>query len=67
MREKILFFFLVFFEKEIFPFKGNVFKIKGEKSEEKSEELKKYTNNFFNFIEEKSKNINHDLFKKYLN
>ena len=49
----------------IFPFKGNAFKTKEEKSEEKSEE--KYINNIFTFIKEKSKDINNDLFKTYLN
>ena len=53
---------MLFFEKGIFPFKNNVFKTKQEKSEEES---KKYINNAFTFIEEKSKNINNDLFKIY--
>ena len=45
-----------YFEKGIFPFKGNVFKTKEEKLEEKSEEMiGKYINNTFSFIEEKSK------------
>ena len=44
MREEILFVFL----KGIFPFKGNVFKTKEEKSEET---IEKYTNNTFAFIE----------------
>ena len=56
-----------FFEKGIFPFKGNVFKTKEEKSEEKSEELKEYINNTLTFIEEKSEGINHDLFNRYFN
>ena len=43
-----------FFEKGIFSFKGNVFKTKEQKSEEKSEErFKKYINNTFTFIIEK--------------
>ena len=50
-----------FFEKGIFSFKGNVFKTKEEKSEEK---LKKYVNDTFTFIEEKSKGIINDLFTK---
>ena len=54
MREKILL---------IFPFKANVFKTK----EEKPEELKKYINNTFTFIERKSGNINNDLFKIHFN
>ena len=36
------------FEKGIFPFKGNVFKTKEEKSEET---IEKYTDNIFAFIE----------------
>ena len=69
MREKI---FSGILKKGIFPFKGNVFKTKEEKPEEISgekseEELKKYINNTFTFIEEKSEGINHDLFKKYFN
>ena len=39
-----------FFEKGIFSFKGNVFKTKEQKSEEK---FKKYINNTFTFIIEK--------------
>ena len=55
-----------FFEKGIFPFKGNVFKTKEAKSEEKlgeksEEELRKYINNTLNFIEKKSENINNDF------
>ena len=53
-----------FFEKGIFSFKGNVFKTKEEKSEEK---LKKYINDTFTFIEEKSKGIINDLFTKCFN
>ena len=57
-----------YFKKGIFLFKGNAFKTKEEKSEEKKEETKEeYINNIFTFIEEKSKDINNDLFKKYLN
>ena len=43
------------FEKGIFPYRGNVFKTK-----EESEE-----NKFFKYIENESKSINYDLFKKY--
>ena len=55
-----------FFEKGIFPFKGNVFKTKEAKPEEKlgeksEEELRKYINNTLNFIEKKSENINNDF------
>ena len=58
------------FEKGIFRYRGNVFKTKEEleKSEqweesEESEELEE--NKSFNYIENKSKGIDHDLFKKY--
>ena len=46
-----------FFEKGIFPFKGNVFKTKEEewKEESKEEKLKKKINNTFTFIEENQK------------
>ena len=58
--------FIDFFKKEIFRFKGNVFKTKEEKSKEKSEEeIGKLNNGGIGFIKEKSKNINNDLFKKY--
>ena len=57
-----------FFEKGIFPYKGNVFKTKDEKSEEESEEkIEKSTNDGIIFIEEKSRDINNDLFKKNFN
>ena len=54
---------IVFFENGIFPFKGNVFKTKEEESKE--EKFKKYINNAFTFIEEKSENINNDLITKF--
>ena len=53
-----------FFEKGIFPFKGNVFKTKEEKLEETKEEL---TTNTVTFIEKNSKDINNDLFQTYYN
>ena len=61
-----------FFEKGIFPFIGNVFKTKEEKSEEKSEEkpeekIEKFINNAIALIEKESKGINNDLFKTYFN
>ena len=57
-----------FFEKGIFPFKGNVFKTKEEKSEEIKEETKEgFINNAIALIERESKDINNDLFKKYFN
>ena len=55
---------IVFFEKGIFPFKGNVFKTKEEKLEETKEEL---TTNTVTFIEKNSKDINNDLFQTYFN
>ena len=68
MREKIL---LVFFKKELLPYKGNVFKTKEEKSEEESEdELEEESEEervkkFIEYIENESKDINYDLFKDY--
>ena len=53
-----------FFKKGIFPFKGNVFKTKEEKSEMK---IEKSINDGIIFIKEKSKDINNDLFNKYCN
>ena len=65
---------IVFFEKGTFPYKGNVFKTKEEKSEDESEEeseknkLEKIKDNykkFIEYIENESKGINYDLFKDY--
>ena len=51
------------FEKGIFSYKGNVFKIKEkEESEEESEEESK-ENKFFKYIENESKSINYGLFE----
>ena len=56
------------FYKKIFPYKDSESKTKGEKLGENSEEeLKEYINSAFTFIEEKSKEINNDLFTKYFN
>ena len=62
-----------FFEKGIFPYKGNVFKTKEEKSkdeseeesEEKSEEEseKQRVKKFIKYIEKESKDLNYGLFK----
>ena len=54
-----------FFGRGIFPYKGNVFKTKEEESEEESEEerIKK----FIKYIENESKGVNYDLFRKYFN
>ena len=49
------------FEEEIFLFKGNVFKTK--EKEESEEELDE--NKFFKYIENKSENINNELFEKH--
>ena len=57
-------------ENEFFHLKGNVFKTKEEeesKEESKEEKFKKYINNTFTFIEEKSRGINNDLFQTYFN
>ena len=55
-----------YFKKGIFPFKGNLFKTKEEKSEKKSgEKTEKSINDGIVFIKEKSKYINNDLFNKY--
>ena len=57
-----------YFKKGIFPFKGNVFKTKEEKSEEIKEETKEeLINNAIALIEKESKDINNDLFKTYFN
>ena len=54
-----------FFEKGIFPYKGNVFEIKEEKSEEESKEER--IKNFIKYIEDESNGINYELFKKHFN
>ena len=54
-----------FFERGIFPYKGNVFKTKEEESEEESEEER--VKKFIKYIENESKSINYDLFKKHFN
>ena len=54
-----------FFEKGLFPYKGNVFKTKEKKSEEESKEEK--VKNFIRYIENESKIINYDLLKKHFN
>ena len=48
-----------FFKKGIFPFKGNVFKTKEEKTEEN------FINGSIIFIKEKSRDVNDDLLEKY--
>ena len=60
MREDII----SFFEKGIFPFKGNVFKTEEEKEEIKEKEKEEYINDVVAFIGKESKIINNDLFHK---
>ena len=56
------------FEKETFPFKGNVFKTKEEESEEnRLEQRKDNYKKYFKYIEDKSIDINYELFKKHFN
>ena len=56
------------FKKGIFPYKGNIFKTKEEESEEnKLEKIKDDYKNFFNYIEDESKSISYELFKKPFN
>ena len=56
-----------FFEKWIFPYKDKTFqtKEKKESEEESEEELKE--NKFLKYIENESKGINYELFKKHVN
>ena len=54
-----------FFEKGIFPYKGNVFKTKEKKESEDESEEESEENNFFKYIENESKSINYDLSKDY--
>ena len=54
---------IVLFEKRIFPYESNVFKTK---ENELKKESKEYVNNTFTFIEEKSKDINNELFTNFL-
>ena len=62
-----------FFEKGIFPYKDKAFETKEEESEEElEEELKKEskkerTEKFFDYIEDESKCITYELFKKHFN
>ena len=60
-----------FFEKGTFPYKGNVFKIKKEESEEESEKnrLEKIKDDYkksIEYIENESKSINYELFGDYV-
>ena len=57
-----------FFEKGTIPYKGNVFKTKEEEEESEENKLKKIKDDykkFFKYVEDESKSINYDLYKKY--
>ena len=65
MQEQIL---LVFLKKGFFHLKVMYLKQKKKKNrkkESKGEKFKKYIDNTFTFIEEKSRNINNDLIQTY--
>ena len=65
MQEQIL---LVFLKKRFFHLKVMYLKQKKKKNrkkESKEEKFKKYIDNTFTFIEEKSRNINNDLIQTY--
>ena len=51
-----------FFEKGIFPYKGNVFKTKEEKSKDEESE-KERAKKFIKYIEKESKDLSYGLFK----
>ena len=51
-----------FFEKGIFPYKGNVFKTKEKKSKDEESE-KERAKKFIKYIEKESKDLNYGLFK----
>ena len=54
------------FENGTFPYKGNVFKTKEEESEEnRLEKIKDNYKKHFKYIEDKSIDINYELFKKH--
>ena len=56
------------FVKGTFPYKGNVFKTKEEESEEnRLEKIKDNYKKYFKYIEDKSIDINYELFKKHFN
>ena len=54
-----------FFQKGIFPFKGNVFKTKEKIKEKTKEEIERFISNGIALIERESKGINNDLCKKH--
>ena len=54
------------FEKGTFPYKGSVFRIKEEESEENTlEKIKDNYNKLFKYIEDGSKDIDYNLFEDY--
>ena len=56
------------FQKETFPYKGNVFKTKEEESEENKLEKKEDDyKNFSKYIEDESKGISYELFEEHFN
>ena len=55
------------FEKGIFSYKGNVFKIKEKEESEEESEVESKENKFFKYIENESKSINYGLFEKHFN
>ena len=56
------------FEKGTFPYKGNVFNTKEEESEEnRLEKIKDNYKRYFKYIEDKSIDINYELFDKNFN
>ena len=58
---------LFFFRKETFPYQGNIFKRREEEESEESklEKIKNDYKNFFKYIEDESKDISYELFKKH--
>ena len=58
---------LGFFQKGTFPYKGNIFKRREEEESEerKLEKIKDDYKNFFKYIENESKDISYELFKRH--
>ena len=56
-----------FFQKGTFPYKGNIFKRREEEESEESklEKIKDDYKNFFKYIENESKDISYELFKRH--
>ena len=55
------------FVKRTFPCKGNVFKTKEESEENRLQKIKDNYKKHFKYIEDKSIDINYELFKKHFN